>query len=137
MFKVIRSQVDVVLPGGVAVLNAADSGVVEMQRLCDGEVIFYSTDPDVEAIAAHRASNGRAVCVRQNQVVLATGGAETFLPGLGKLSAWCKRHAKSGISEPSLLATVATAWALDIPLNLIGAGIEAFESNPLPAGRAA
>ena len=137
MFKVLRSQVDVVLPGGAAVLNAADAGVVEMQRLCDGEVIFYSSDPGAATLATHRAGNGRAVYVRQNQVVLATGGAESFLPGLGKLSAWCKRHAQSGISEPSLLAAVATAWALDIPLNLIGAGIEAFESNPLPAGRAA
>ena len=137
MFKVLRSQVDVVLPGGAAVLNAADAGVAQMQPLCDGEVIFYSSDPGAEAIAAHRASDGRVVYVRQNQVVLATGATESFLPGLGKLSAWCKRHARSGVSEPSLLAAVATAWALDIPLNLIGAGIEAFESNPLPAGRAA
>jgi cyanophycin synthetase len=136
MFRVIRSQVDVVLPGGAAVLNATDAGVVEMQRLCDGEVIFYSSDPAAGAIAAHRAGNGRAVYLRQNQVVLATGGAESFLPGLGKISDWCKRQAKGGIAEPSLLAAVATAWALDIPLNLIGAGIEAFESNPLPAGRA-
>ena len=137
MYKVIRSQVDVVLPDGAAVLNAADAGVVEMQPLCDGEVIFYSTDPEAPALAAHRASKGRAVYIRQNQVVLATGGAESFLPGLYKLSAWCKRHALSGIAEPSLLAAVATAWALDIPLNLIGAGIEAFESNPLPAGKTA
>ena len=136
MFKVLRSQVDVVLPSGAAVLNAADAGVVEMQLLCDGEVIFYSSDPGAPALGAHRAGNGRAVYMRQNQVVLATGEAESFLPGLGKLGAWCKRHAASAISEPSLLAAVATAWALDIPLNLIGAGIEAFESNPLPAGRA-
>ncbi len=137
MFKVIRSQVDVVLPDGAAVLNADDAGVVELQRLCDGEVIFYGSDPDAAAIVAHRVSNGRAVYVRQNQVVLATGGAEFPLPGLHKLSAWCKRHAKSGISESSLLAAVATAWALDIPLNLIGAGIEAFESHPISAGKAA
>jgi len=135
MYRVIRSQVDVVLPDGAAVLNAADAGVVEMQPLCDGEVIFYSTDPQAAALAAHRANNGRAVYIRQNQMVLATGGAESFLPGLHKPSAWCTRHAKSGIAESSLLAAVATAWALDIPLNLIGAGIEAFESNPLPAGK--
>ena len=29
----------------------------------------------------------------------------------------------------SLLAAVAAAWALGIPLNLIGAGAEAFESD--------
>jgi cyanophycin synthetase len=136
MFKVMRSQVDVVLPGGAAVLNADHAGVADMQPLCDGEVIFYSLDPGAAAIAAHRTGNGRAVYVRQNQVVLATGTTEKFLPGLGKLTAWCKRHARSGITESSLLAAIGTAWALDIPLNLIGAGIEAFDSNPQPAGRA-
>ncbi|CAN5372530.1 cyanophycin synthetase [soil metagenome] len=136
MFKVMRSQVDVVLPGGAAVLHAAHAGVAEMKPLCDGEVIFYSLNPDEAAIAPHRTDNGRAVYVRQNQIVLATGASENFLPGLGKLTAWTKRHAKSGIAETSLLAAVATAWALDIPLNLIGAGMEAFESSPKPAGRA-
>lgn len=136
MFKVLRSQVDVVLPGGAAVLHAAHAAVADMKRLCDGEVIFYSLDPDEAAISPHRADNGRAVYVRQNQVVLATGTSEKFLPGLGKLTAWVKRHAKNGLGESALLAAVATAWALDIPLNLIGAGMEAFESNPKPAGRA-
>lgn len=136
MFKVMRSQVDVVLPGGAAVLNAAHAGVVNMKPLCDGEVILYSVDPDTAAIAAHRNENRRALYVRRDQVVLATGTTETFLPALGKISPWCHRHADSGISESSLLAAVGAAWALDIPINLIGAGIEAFESNLQPAGRA-
>ena len=136
MYKVLRSQVDVVLPGGAAVLHAAHAGVAQMKPLCDGEVIFYSLDSEEAAIAPHRADNGRAVYVRQNQVVLASGTSEKFLPGLSKLPAWAKRHAKNGITETALLAAVATAWALDIPLNLIGAGMEAFESNPKPAGRA-
>ena len=136
MFKVIRSQVDVVLPGGVAVLNAATPGTADMKPLCDGEVIFYSLDPDAAALAAHCSSGGRAVLVRQNQVILATGDTERFLPGLDKLGAWFKRHARSSISESSLLAAIGAAWALDIPLNLIGAGIQAFESGPQPARRA-
>ena len=136
MFRVMRSQVDVVLPGGAAVLNAAHEGVAEMQALCDGEVIFYSTQPDEAAIAAHRSENGRALYLRQNQIVLATGATETFLPGLGKLASWRKRHARNGVSDGSLLAAAATAWALDIPLDLIGAGIEAFDLTEKPAGRA-
>ena len=127
MFRVMRSQVDVVLPGGAAVLNAAHPGVVQMQPLCDGEVILYGNHPDDAAIAAHRGEGGRALYLRQGQVVLATGGAETLLPGLGKLASWRKRHGSSGISDGSLLAATGTAWALDIPLELIGAGIEAFD----------
>ncbi len=133
MFKVMRSQVDVVLPSGAAVLNAGDARIVEMEELCDGEVIFYSTDPKTPAIATHCAKGGRALYIRQNQVVLATGASEAFLPGLGKLTAWRERR---GLTEDALLAAVGAAWALGIPLNLIGAGMEAFETTPKNAGSA-
>ena len=136
MFKVMRSQVDVVLPGGAAILNADDPQVADMKTLCDGEVIFYSAHPDTPALAAHRAENGRALFVREDQVVLVTRNVETLLPGLGKLTSWRERHAHSGLSGHSLLAAIGAVWALDIPLNLIGAGMEAFESSEKPAGRA-
>jgi cyanophycin synthetase len=38
----VRTQVDVVLPNGAAVLNADDPLVAKMAELCDGEVIFFS-----------------------------------------------------------------------------------------------
>ncbi len=136
MFKVMRSQVDVVLPGGAAVLNAQDSRLAEMKTLCDGEVIFYSTDPATPALATHRAANGRALFVRDDRVVLAVRTTETLLPGLGKLSAWLERHKNSGLSDQSLLAAIGAAWALEIPLNLIGAGMEAFDSTEKSAERA-
>ena len=137
MFKVMRSQVDVVLPGGAAVLNADHAGVVEMQALCDGEVIFYSTDAKAATLATHRNQGGRALYVRQDQVVLATGATEALLPGLGKLTAWRQRHKRQGLSDDMLLAAIGAAWALGVPLNLIGAGMEAFESaTEKPAGRA-
>ncbi|MBK5204968.1 MAG: cyanophycin synthetase, partial [Polaromonas sp.] len=136
MFKVLRTQVDAVLAGGAAVLNATLARVSEMKALCDGEVIFYSTDPNAAAITAHRGKNGRALFVRQDQVVLATGTTEAFLPGLGKLAAWTKWHERQGLSADTLLAAVGAAWALAIPLDLIGAGIEAFETFEKPAGRA-
>lgn len=127
MFKVMRSQVDIVLPGGAAVLNAAHAGVVRMQPLCDGEVIFYGSHSDDAAIAGHRDEGGRALYLRQGQIVLSTGAVEVVLPGLGKTASWRKRHGRAGISDGSLLAAAAAAWALDIPLELIGAGIEAFD----------
>jgi cyanophycin synthetase len=133
MFKVMRSQVDVVLPGGAAVLNAADPRIAGMAELCDGEVIFYSVDPKAPALAAHCAQGGRALFIRQDQVVLATGASEAFLPGLGKLGAWRERR---GLTEDALLAAIGAAWALGISLNLIGAGMEAFETTPKTAGSA-
>jgi cyanophycin synthetase len=59
---------------------------------------------------------------------------------LGKLSAWRGKHERRGLSEATLLAAIGAAWALGIPLNLIGAGMEAFnleKASEQPAGRAA
>ena len=65
--------------------------------------------------------------IRQDRVVLATGSSESFLPGLGRLTVWRATHA--GVELESLLAAVAAGWALGIPLNLIGAGAQAFEAD--------
>ncbi|MBU2285962.1 MAG: cyanophycin synthetase [Gammaproteobacteria bacterium] len=127
LVRVLRTQVDVVLPGGAAVLNAADPRVAGLAPLCDGDVILYAVDPQVEALTKHQAAGGRAVLVRQDRVVLAKGSSESFLPGLGRLTVWRTTHA--GVDLSSLLAAVAAGWALGIPLNLIGAGVEAFEAD--------
>jgi cyanophycin synthetase len=127
MVKVLRTQVDVVLPEGTAVLNAADPRVAGLAPLCDGDVIFYAVDPRAESLVKHAASGGKAVLVRQDRVVLATGTSESFLPGLGRLTIWRATHA--GVSVECLLAAVAAGWAMGIPLTLIGAGAEAFEAD--------
>lgn len=127
MVKVLRTQVDVVLPEGTAVLNAADARVAGLAPLCDGDVILYSANPLAPALAEHQNKGGKAVLVRQDRIVLANGSSESFLPGLGRLTAWRATHV--GVGLESLLAAVAAAWALGIPLNLIGAGVEAFEAD--------
>jgi cyanophycin synthetase len=127
LVRVLRTQVDVVLPEGTAVLNATDQRVAGLAPLCDGDVILYSTDPQAEALTKHQSSGGKAVLVRQDRVVLANGSSESFLPGLGRLTVWRATHA--GVSLESLLAAVAAGWALGIPLSLIGAGAEAFEAD--------
>ncbi len=123
-YKVTRTQVDVVLPSGTAVLNAADPQVVEMAELCDGKVIFYGLDPQQAAIAEHRGKGERVVFVRDQQIVLAQGTEEMALLPLSSLN-------PVKAAQPELvMAAVAAAWALNIPPELIGAGLRTFESNP-------
>ena len=126
MPKVMRTQVDVVLPDGVAVLNAADERVAELAPLCDGEVIFYAEDARCEAVAAHRAEGGRAVFSRDGRIVLATGSAETVLRSLRRGTGQGWRQAGRETLRVQL-AAIATAWALDISRDLIAAGIETFD----------
>jgi cyanophycin synthetase len=123
-YKVVRTQVDVILPSGTAVLNSADPQVVEMAELCDGKVIFYGLDPSQVTMAQHRAAGERIVFVRDEQIVLAQGMEDIALLPLASL-----KPAKA--SQPEMvMAAVAAAWALNIPPELIGAGLRTFESSP-------
>jgi len=123
-FKVARTQVDVVLPSGTAVLNADDPQVVEMTELCDGAVIFYSVHAGHRVLTDHLAGGARAVFLRDDAIVMAEGAAEVALLPLHHL-----KPAKA--AKPALvMAAVASAWALDIPVELIAAGLRTFESAP-------
>jgi cyanophycin synthetase len=124
MVKVIRTQVDVVLPEGTAVLNAADGRVVGLAELCDGDVIFFAISPETPALAQHMQQGGRAVFVRDGHVVLATGAEESVIKVAG--IACPVADEKSPMTE-SVLAAVGAAWALGVPMDSICAGIESFD----------
>lgn len=125
MFKVLRTQIDIVLSTGVAVLNAADALVADMASLCDGSVIFFAISPDEAAIVAHGAQDGRSVYVRDGNIVLATGKQETVVGSFAAIAYADPQH--QALNTQSLLAAVAAAWALGMNASLIRAGIENFE----------
>ncbi|WP_244786853.1 cyanophycin synthetase [Cupriavidus pauculus] len=125
MYNVLRTQVDVVLKTGTAVLNAADARLVEMAELCDGDVIFFSLSADLPAVAAHRAAGKRAVFVRDGKVVLATGASETALTDVSAIP--LTYAGRVAFQIENVLAAVATGWALGISNDLIRAGIVTFD----------
>lgn len=128
LVKVLRTQIDVVLSDGVAVLNAADERITGLADLCDGSVILYALDEQL--ITAQRATGGRAVFLRDHRCVLTEGSSETLLPRLNPFAA----HAEppSAPAAEALLAAVAAAWAMGITPDLITAGIQTFEPALLP-----
>ena len=123
-FKVARTQVDVVLPSGTAVINAMDAQALELAELCDGRVIFYAPSPEHPTLLAHRAQGHQVVCLREGSIVFAHGAQERPLLRLDSL-----KPAKAAQPE-MVMAAVAAAWALDITPELIAAGLRTFESNP-------
>lgn len=125
MRNVIRSQVDVILPEGTAVLNAANEAVAALAELSDGRVIFYALDENNEVLANHRAQGERAVFVRDGRIVLAEGfDSEEALLELAKIPPATVKH------PDSVLAAVAAAWALGVPADLICGGLRAFDATP-------
>ena len=124
MRNVIRSQVDVILPDGVAVLNAANDTVAGLAELCDGSVIFYAADEHNPILAAHRATGERVVFARDGRIVLAEGASETALIALSAMK-------PSTVKYPeNVLAAVAAAWALGVPDDLLCGGLRAFDATP-------
>jgi cyanophycin synthetase len=120
--NVLRTQVDVVLSNGVAVLNASDPLVAAMEKYCDGEVIFFSIDGQLDTVVDHLGKGGRAVLMRDGHLVLKQGDQEVVLlklaPVLGEECIW---------QLENVLAAVAAAWALGISTDIVRAGIATFE----------
>ncbi len=124
MRTVVRTQVDLVLPEGAAVLNADEEAVTTLAELSDGEVVYYAKSQDNATLMAHLQQGGRAVFCKDGHVTLARGDQETQLFHLDlELIA---RLLKNGLQISTLLAAVATAWSLDIAPLLIRAGLKNF-----------
>ena len=124
VYNVLRTQVDLVLPKGAAVLNAREPMLVEMAELCDGEVIYFALDAELPAITEHRAQGGRAVLVRDGQLMLASGPDEIALTKLGNIP--LTDGGKTPAQVENVLAAVGAAWALGITPDLMRIGIETF-----------
>ncbi|MCB1277920.1 cyanophycin synthetase [Prosthecobacter sp.] len=112
MTKVKRCVVDVVLPGGTAVLNADDPLVAGMAEYSKGSVVFFSRDPGNATLAAHRSSGGRAVWVKDEVIHLAEGETERRLCALDDVSLPVTGHFAFHLE--SVLAAVATAWVCGV-----------------------
>ena len=122
--KVKRTQVDVVLPDGVAVLNAEDPLVADMASLCDGEVIFFGSDAAGSVMAEHLKQGKRGVFVRNGDVILASGDKEILVSAVAAIP--ITGGGVVSFQIENVLAAVAAAWALGISADLIRAGIELF-----------
>ncbi|HEY0878056.1 MAG TPA: cyanophycin synthetase [Zeimonas sp.] len=106
MYSVLRTQVDVVLAGGAAVLDATDPMLVEMATLCEGETIFYAADAGGdEFIEAHLRANRRAVRVGHGRIALCDGTRVEYV---------AEDDVLGDDTLDDLLPAVAAAWAAGV-----------------------
>lgn len=147
IFKVFRTQVDVVsptggkkedispeaiLPTGAAILNADDPALVQMADLCQGEIIYFSCDPGLAVLHTHRQEGSgptrgkRAVTVRNWEILLMDGADEIPLIRLDELQA---RTGNRPVETALLLAGVGAGWALGLSPDLIRTGLITFLQN--------
>ena len=105
-----------------------------MTELSDGEVYFFAAGEDNAVVLAHCAKGGRAVVARRGELVLAAGNTETRLAKLADIPAL--RQGEETFRLENTLAAVAAGWALNIPAELLAAGVKTFEQEaPAPSRR--
>jgi len=121
----IRTQIDLVLSSGFAVLNAADEAVADLAQFSDGGVIFYAQDEQEARLQAHRAEGGRTVFWRDGQLIMAEGSKEQAV--LSSLRPAVARLLKTDtLSQTDMLVAACAAWALDLSPELIRAGVKSY-----------
>lgn len=124
LLRIFRTQVDVVLPGGVAVLNADDPLTASLASLCDGAATLYGLQPGGDALQAHVGAGGRAVVVHDDSLVLSERGVEIPVADLGD-------PALSALQDElaSVLAALGAVWALGLEMEHIRVGLRTWAAR--------
>lgn len=124
----VRTQIDVVLDQGTAVLNAAVPEVADLARHCDGGVVFYAHEETTPRLAAHAAEGGRVGFWRDGQLILKEGEREHAVLS-AKRPAVARLLQDGRLNTDDMLVAACVAWALDISTDLIRAGVKSFPTN--------
>jgi cyanophycin synthetase len=121
----IRTQIDLVLSNGFAVLNAADEAVADLAQYSDGGVIFYAQDEHQPRLSAHRAEGARVGFWREGQLILAEGAKEQAVLSIQR-PAVARLLKTETLSQFDMLIAACAAWALDLSPELIRAGVKSY-----------
>jgi cyanophycin synthetase len=119
--------IDALLPGGWAVLNAADPLVVDVAQYARGSIVYFAREGGDSVIQPHLDSRGRAVLVGDDRIVLMEGGRKTDLLPLAEVR--CTHGGRVSFQVENALAAAAATWALGLPLDVIRQGLATFEGN--------
>jgi cyanophycin synthetase len=121
----IRTQIDLVLSNGYAVLNAADEAVADLAQYSDGGVILYAEDESEARLSAHRTEGGRVGFWREGQLILAEGDKEQAVLSIQR-PAVARLLKTDTLSQSDMLIAACAAWALDMGADLIRAGVKSY-----------
>jgi cyanophycin synthetase len=122
-----RTVVEAVAPHGTAVLNADDPLVAAMASHCPGHVLFFSCADCAPVIREHRRAGGRAVFVRNGEIILAEGEYERLFAPLERIPLTHRGAIRFQVEN--VLAGVAAAWSMGLPPDRIRTAAERFLAN--------
>ena len=115
-----RMIVQNVAASGTAVLNATDPLVARMAVNCPGDVIFFGLDTHHPIIATHRAQGKRVLFVEDDHIVAMQGQHSVRIP-LSEVPV--TRSGAIAFQIENAMASIAAAWAINIPWETICKGL--------------
>lgn len=121
--------IDVVRPGGKAVLNADDPNVLKLAQRCRGQSVLFSTVPHNQHIEQHLAGGGEAVFVKHGYLYYGKKGQERRLIGTRALPS--SLGGVAAINVANAAAAAAAGLALGFTPHDVSEGLSTF-----PAGGA-
>jgi cyanophycin synthetase len=123
--------VEAVPRSGTAVLNADDPLVAAMGRHCSGSVIYFSTDPENEAIRRQASRGRRAVTLEPGRngemIVLRQGRKSMPLVWTHLVPATFEGRARMNVQNA--LAAAAASWVAGAHLHDIRQGLRTFSTS--------
>jgi len=121
-----RMIVQNVAASGTAVLNATDPLVARMAVNCPGDVIFFGLDTHHPIIATHRAQGKRVLFVEDDHIVAMQSQHSVRIP-LSEVPV--TRSGAIAFQIENAMASIAAAWAINIPWETICKGLATFISD--------
>ena len=118
---------DVILPKGMAVLNADDPHIVELARHCDGQITWLCLATDSPLIQTHLAQGQRVVSLSAGKLTLFEGLQQHVLCAVEAIG--ITRRGADTTQTYNVLAAAAAAWALGLTPDLIQAGLLSFDPD--------
>ncbi|MDZ7801123.1 MAG: cyanophycin synthetase [Trueperaceae bacterium] len=121
--------VDAVKPGGTCVLNADDPRVMawgtEWSR---GKIVYFSMNPDAEALHAHVADHGTVFTVAGGRIVMRQGQVEAEVIEVEDVPIAFEGHAPFNVQNA--MAAAAAGYALGLTLGDVTMGLQTFHPTP-------
>ncbi len=125
--KVYRTQMDVILPKGMAVLNADDPHIVELARHCDGKITWLCLTGNAPLIQTHLKQGQRVVSLIDGKLTLLEGTRQHVLCSIDAIG--ITKFGTDMTQTYNALAAAAAAWALGLTPDLIRAGLLSFDPD--------
>lgn len=121
--------VDAVKRDGVCVLNADDPRVMDQGTYWSrGQIVYFSMDPDNEALEEHSANNGVIFTVKNGWIVMRRGRVEAEIVQVNDVPIAFEGHAPFNVQNA--MAAAAAGFAHGLSLGDITMGLQTFHPTP-------